>query len=67
MLEQSADSPYEKAQFRKIRRENKQREAARQKELQTQFEKDHPFENALVNVVKGKEERPFGQDAVKIY
>ena len=67
MLEQSADSPYEKAQFRKVRREAKQREAARQKEMQTQFEKDHPFENALVNVIKGKEERPFGQEAVKIY
>jgi hypothetical protein len=67
LLESAADTPYEKAQFRKIRREAKQREASRQKEMQTQFEKDHPFENALVNVVKGKEERPFGQDAVKIY
>ena len=66
MLEQSADSPT-KAQFRKIEEKQKQREAISSKELQTQFEKDHPFENALVNVVKGKEERPFGQDAVKIY
>ena len=58
MLEQSADVPTRKLNLEKLE-ENKQREAARQ-ELQTQFEKDHPFENALVNVVKPRK-RPFGQ------